>query len=418
MVIHRKIRRSVKANISFYLVSAVLTAITVAMIIGACATADTLEQEAGGMLDTYQVEQAEFKMDGMLSEEQIRAFEKEYDLLLEEQVSCDVRVKIGAGTVLRILGENEKVNLVDILEGEDISADDDILISRRFAEGHGIQIGDVMELFGQVFTVSGYVARPDYLYCLQDITDPFGNYDTFGLVIMKKEVMKRLTATVSSYGVVYRDPAREKEFRKALYETAEPDEYMTDTQNARLSLPRSEPEMLRSEFVSYALILFLLVIVLLSFMLSRMVQRESKTIGTLLALGYRKGELIRHYAMYGLIPGAFGSVLGILISIPFSRGFSWYFMQNLEQIPYEVAYPVWIAVICLFVPALLYLAASVLVLNGKIRMDVVPLLKGGGKSHRVSRILRHQKGSFQKTYAVRVLLGNLSRSITFLIGMA
>ena len=417
MVIHRKIRRSVKANISFYLVSAVLTAITVAMIIGACATADTLEQEAGGMLDTYQVEQAEFKMDGVLSEEQIRAFEKEYDLLLEEQVFCDVRVETGAGTVLRILGENEKVNLVDILEGEDISADEDILISRRFAEGHDIRIGDTIELFGQEFMVSGYVARPDYLYCLQDITDPFGNYDTFGLVIMKKEVMKKLTATVSSYGVIYRDPAREKEFRKALYETAEPNEYMTDTQNPRLSLPRSEPEMLRSEFVSYALILFLLVIVLLSFMLSRMVQRESKTIGTLLAMGYRKGELVRHYAMYGLIPGGIGAVLGILISIPFSRGFSWYFMQDLEKIPYEVAYPVWIAVICLFVPALLYLAASVLVLNGKIRMDVVPLLKGGGKSHRVSRILRHQKGSFQKTYAVRVLLGNLSRSITFLAGM-
>ena len=271
MVIHRKIRRSVKANISFYLVSAVLTALTVAMIIGACATADTLEQEAGGMLDTYQVEQAEFKMDGVLSEEQIRAFEKEYDLLLEEQVFCDVRVETGAETVLRILGENEKVNLVDILEGEDISADEDILISRRFAEEHGIQIGDTMELFGQAFTVSGYVARPDYLYCLQDITDPFGNYDTFGLVIMKKEVMKRLTATVSSYGVSYRDPAREKEFRKALYETAESNEYMTDSQNPRLSLPRSEPEMLRSEFVSYALILFLLVIVLLSFMLSRMV---------------------------------------------------------------------------------------------------------------------------------------------------
>ena len=417
MVIHRKIRRSVKANISFYLVSAVLTALTVAMIIGACATADTLEQEAGGMLDTYQVEQAEFKMDGVLSEEQIRAFEKEYDLLLEEQVFCDVRVETGAETVLRILGENEKVNLADVLEGEDISADEDILISRRFAEGHDIRIGDTMELFGQEFMVSGYVARPDYLYCLQDMTDPFGNYDTFGLVIMKKEVMKRLTAVVSSYGVIYRDPAREKEFRKALYETAEPDEYMADSQNPRLSLPRSEPEMLRSEFVSYALILFLLVIVLLSFMLSRMVQRESKTIGTLLAMGYRKGELIRHYAMYGLIPGGIGAVLGILISIPFSRGFSWYFMQDLEKIPYEVAYPVWIAVICLFVPALLYLAASVLVLNGKIRMDVVPLLKGGGKSHRVSRILRHQKGSFQKTYAVRVLLGNLSRSITFLTGM-
>lgn len=355
MVIHRKIRRSVKANISFYLVSAVLTAITVAMIIGACATADTLEQEAGGMLTTYQVEQAEFKMDGTLSEEQIRDFEKEYDLRLEEQVSCDVRVESGAGTVLqeegtqnleggeagaeqmqtdgavdtnrqetvlRILGENEKVNLVDILEGEDISADEDILISRRFAEGHDIRIGDTMELFGQKFTVCGYAARPDYLYCLQDMTDPFGNYDTFGLVIMKKVVMKKLTATVSSYGVIYRDPAREKEFRKVLYETAEPDEYMTDTQNPRLSLPRSEPEMLRSEFVSYALILFLLVIVLLSFMLSRMVQRESKTIGTLLALGYRKGELVRHYAVYGMIPGGTGAVLGILISVPFSRGFS------------------------------------------------------------------------------------------------
>ena len=300
MVIHRKISRSVKANISFYLVSAVLTAITAAMIIGACATADTLEQEAGGMLTTYQAEQAEFKMDGILSEEQIETFEKEYDLLLEEQVSCDVRVETGTGTVfqeegvgdtnrqgivLRILGENEKINLADILEGEDISAAEDILISRRFAEGHGIQIGDVMELFGQKFTVCGYVARPDYLYCLQDITDPFGNYDTFGLIVMKKEVMKKLTSTVSSYGVIYRDPSREKEFRKTLYETAELNEYMTDTQNIRLSLLRSEPEMLRSEFISYALVLFLLVIILLSFMLSRMVQREAKTIGTLLALG-------------------------------------------------------------------------------------------------------------------------------------
>ena len=62
-----------------------------------------------------------------------------------------------------------------------------------------------------------------------------------------------------------------------------------------------------------------MVIAVIAMVLARMVKREGKTIGTLLALGYRKKELVRHYMVYGMIPAFAGDILGILLCIPFSE---------------------------------------------------------------------------------------------------
>ena len=92
--------------------------------------------------------------------------------------------------------------------------------------------------------------------------------------------------------------------------------------------------MLKGEFSSYSIILFALVIVLITFMLARIISSESRNIGTLMALGYRRSELAAHYVLYALLPTVIGGFAGVLISIPFSKAFTAFFFNDFDSFPF------------------------------------------------------------------------------------
>lgn len=79
--------------------------------------------------------------------------------------------------------------------------------------------------------------------------------------------------------------------------------------NTRISLIYQEADDLVAEFSLYCPIILVVVIAVIAMVLARMVKREGKTIGTLLALGYRKKELVR-YMVYGMIPAFAGGYPG------------------------------------------------------------------------------------------------------------
>lgn len=96
-----------------------------------------------------------------------------------------------------------------------------------------------------------------------------------------------------------------------------------------------EADGLSAEFSLYCPIIMIVVIAVIAMVLARTVRREGKTIGTLMALGYRKSELIRHYMAYGMIPAVAGDILGVLFCIPFSRMFCGFLFGDAEYIAYE-----------------------------------------------------------------------------------
>ena len=126
----------------------------------------------------------------------------------------------------------------------------------------------------------------------------------------------------------------------------------------------------------YCPIILVVVIAVIAMVLARMVKREGKTIGTLLALGYRKEEMIRHYMVYGMIPAFAGDILGILLCIPFSRAFCGFYFGDAEYIDYVVKMPWKFIDIVLLIPIVVYGLVSDLVLRGVLKQEIVPLLKG------------------------------------------
>ena len=251
---------------------------------------------------------------------------------------------------------------------------------------------------------------------LYDLSESAADKEGFGIGIIGKDAMESLGGTVF-YSVRYKDQSLEKDFRKTVYEKYQTIEYLERSANSRISLMYREADDLSAEFSLYCPIIMIVVIAVIAMVLARTVRREGKTIGTLMALGYRKSELIRHYMAYGMIPAVAGDILGVLFCIPFSRMFCGFFFGDAEYIAYEVKIPWGLLAVALLLPLVVYGLVSYLVLCGVLKVEIIPLLKGIHQE-KTSRILNGSQAKLGVIYNIRTVCVNRFRSITLVIGIA
>lgn len=234
-------------------------------------------------------------------------------------------------TKLRLHTQTQNVDLYTISEGRDIESGDELVLTYNYAKANSIAVGDKLKLAGREFTVCGLGMKSDYAIMLYDLSETIPNKSGFGIGIITQETMAELGTPMEFYSVRYRDPEQERAFRVELYQNYGTQEYVEKEANSRICLIYNEADDLVAEFTLYAPIIMVVVIAVIAMVLTRTVRWEGKTIGTLMALGYRKKELIRHYMVYGMIPAFAGDVLGILFSIPFAKGDSFCFYNTVTM---------------------------------------------------------------------------------------
>ena len=198
-------------------------------------------------------------------------------------------------TKLRLHTQTQNVDLYTISEGRDIESGDELVLTYNYAKANSIAVGDKLKLAGREFTVCGLGMKSDYAIMLYDLSETIPNKSGFGIGIITQETMAELGTPMEFYSVRYRDPEQERAFRVELYQNYGTQEYVEKEANSRICLIYNEADDLLAEFTLYAPIIMVVVIAMIAMVLTRTVRREGKTIGTLMALGYRKKELIRHY---------------------------------------------------------------------------------------------------------------------------
>ena len=145
MTINKRAVRSIKKNISFYIISIILTTLTSLVIVGAISTGHTLKNVVNDFVEKYKAEDAEFVTYKPISDEDIKKLEKEYDVLVEYSRYKDIKCKGGdlKGTTLRVFDMPEKLNLCEIREGHKPGTGE-TLLTQDFADIHGIRVGDTI----------------------------------------------------------------------------------------------------------------------------------------------------------------------------------------------------------------------------------------------------------------------------------
>ena len=433
MTLNKRYIRNIKQNLSFYICVMLLTTVAIILYV-ACSGASRGE---GDYLDKFfaenHVEDAQFATYQSIDKDAQRALSEKYNVTIEEQSyadfdvddpDCDARLgsDIAEEYTIRVFAPTEKIDTYEVLDGTDVQADDEILLTPRMMALRGFEIGDTIELGGKRYTIVGSMARPDYLSPYINNSDNMFQFDAFGCAIVSTRAYEEIEQAKKNtyYSVIYGESTDEKAFRKAVHADYYILSYIAATSNMRIRTARNEIKTLDMYTGMILPVMVLFIVLLIAIVLGRKIKSEAKQIGVLSALGYGKGRLALHYGIFGLIPGVGGALLGILSAIPLRDAMiEMIFGNKIEKLPVDYSSSAQQMLYACLIPVVAYVLVAMLAALRVLRLKTVELLHGNGGVKRYNRMrMAKSKLKFTTKFKLRALIGNWSRSLVVIFGVA
>lgn len=102
------------------------------------------------------------------------------------------------GKTIRVFANRENIDLVECDEGNLAEADDEIVVEKRFSQVNDISVGDIIQIAGNEFKVTGIGTSPDYNALFKEMSDTVVDSKMFGTVFVTEGAYDKLHATGES----------------------------------------------------------------------------------------------------------------------------------------------------------------------------------------------------------------------------
>lgn len=235
-------------------------------------------------------------------------------------LNVNVDVKDGDNSLALFVPEEYTISTMHVTNGRDYDENSDgFWLSDKYAAANGLEIGDVItvtyrnaEMSGEIV---GLVKSGEFMICVADSNQLMPDFNSFGFVYASPGKIKSALGGFIVWPQIniisdMEKPEMEKAVKNALGKTTL---VLGKEEHTAYAAARSEIEEGQT-MVSVLPVLFLLIGVLTMITTMHRVTANEKTqIGTLKALGFRNGRILRHYTAYGFFIGIVGTLLGIAL---------------------------------------------------------------------------------------------------------
>lgn len=415
MVINKKIKRTMFENKSRYIGSFILILISCMLFTAFKISLPSVKQSVDKFKIDNNVEDAYFIVQEPL--ENIEKLEKEYNLILEERKSLDYSFD---NSTLRLLRETDKLNKYQVTKGNSLNSNSDMLIFDKYAKEHSLDIGNRLKILGEDFKITGFVAQPDYLYVLNSETDLLFNNKAFGIAVISKDAFTKLNNALTFYSVKFNEQ-NQKVFKDFINKSNVVIKWIDSDLNPRIDAFNGDISgtMQMGDFLP--IMILLVTCFLLAVVMWRLLKGEFIQIGTLYALGYRKGEILRHYLSYSIIISAAGSVLGIIAGLFLVRP-----LMITQSVQYNlplihVDYKIGVLLTAFILPFVFLVPATAFVVRKALKLPPLVLMRGGANGVKIGsfeRKLNLNRFKFNTKFKIRELVRNIPRSFIMIFGVA
>lgn len=437
----KRLPRELVHNIGKYLGIFLLMAVSIALTSGFLLAAHSISVIIDDMPETYVIEDGRFTTAFEAADEQLDAVRDAASdsggIELYKNYSFDASFEKTQGDnarncTVRTFEHRTQVDLAAYAQGGEPQTADEIAIDRVFATNNDVSMGDTVALNGVEFRVVGIMTLADNQALFQSNSDFTVNTLSFGVAEVSSEGFKALenTGFQPSYIYSYRFNDRdlsvadrvdiEKDMVSALSDAHANVTDLTDV-DSNQGIGYAKDDVSGDSAMWTTLLYIIIVIMAFVFVVltSGTIEEESAIIGTLLASGYRRRELVAHYlalpCIVGIAAAAVGNVVGFtLMSEP---------MRNLYYGSYSLPpyYATWSWGV--------FFQTTVVPVVVLVLVTLVGLLRKMG--HTPLQFLRHEtsKGgvkrgfalperlSFTARFRLRVFLRNLGNFATLFVGI-
>lgn len=432
----KRIPRELMNNLGKYLGIFLLFLFAIMMGAGFLSASYSLQALQDGMHERHRVEDCHFATQFEISRASREAV---------EAMGCTVYEDFTADVPFFVAGDERENNcrLIDQSNREDVnrgyyfegaapSAADQIALDRVWCKNNDVRVGDKVTVGGHEVTVSGIMSLSDYECLMEKNTDMMFNSNTFTVALVTTEGFQLMAGAKRDYryDVVLNDRtmdlAARTEFERDMADLlGEHGEVLTDLvdyeyDNKAIFFATSDVEGDRSMWEVIIMLLVTIMAFVFVVLTNATIEQESAVIGTLLASGYRKRELVAHYmilpTLIGVLGCAMGNALGLtLMSTPMQE--LYYGSYNLP--PYEYTFEPRAFILTTVAPFALLEVVTLLGLLRKLRFTPLAFLRReiANRSRRATLPLPTWL-SFVRRFQMRVFLRNLSHFAVLFFGIA
>lgn len=232
----------------------------------------------------------------------------------------------GTKLVGRVVGmtslKDHGINDIDLTDGQlpDPARDDQVLAERHTADTFGLSVGKHVRVFDGTqwrdMTICGAARSPEYLWPARNRQDILGDPHTFAVLFAAEPLARALSARATPNQVLIEIASGATQSDQNQVAGVLRSAGAVDIQDRR---DQPSDAALRENFNGFSVmaigfpVLFLSAAAIAGYVLiTRLVHTERPIIGTLLALGARRGAVVAHYLWHGALITAVAVVAGVL----------------------------------------------------------------------------------------------------------
>ncbi len=431
----RRFPRELRGNLGKYFGIFLMMTVSIAFVSGFLLSASSIQTLGEGIRDRYHVEDGRFISDFEINTSALRSVERlgmtvypdfSYDLPLV----IDGRETHDNPITVRLYANRSSVNLAAYAEGQAPAADDEIALDRVFMNNNDLHIGDTVSVDGRPFRICGTMSLPDYQSLFVDNDDFLFNALTFSVAQVTPGAHEgfRGNGERFSYSFVLDDRGMSRADRADL-ETrlAERladkgvvlDDLIDADDNQGITYALDDVEGDQAMWIVLQFMLILIMAFVFVVLTGATIEQESAVIGTLLASGYRKGELLRHYLTLPAVIGAIASLLGLLLGVTVLAGpMQGLYYNSYGLPPYEAHFNPRVILFSVVLPFVMLVTITFIGLSRKLQFTPLQFLRHEVTGKGLRRMPRFpERMGYVNRFRLRVLFRNASHFVTLFFGI-
>ncbi len=371
------------------------------------------------------VEDGQLTFSSELTQNQLEQFARhdcDYEKMFYREFEKDKQI-------FRIFKNRETINKAELFEGRFAKSKGEIALERLYAKNNGYALGDTVKIGGHKFKIVGITALPDYSALICNPSDFMMNNQDFCLGLVSEEqfnaiadgrIVYRYSYTrASDKGSVSSKNDHLKELSSSLTNSGALITSMSIAElNPSISLV-SDDMGGDVPMMSILMVLAMLIIALIFAAISKSsVEEEAAVIGTLLATGYSKKEIIGYYIKLPLLITLASCVIGnILAYVVISDIYFDMYYKSYSLFPRITVINPRAFAITTFTPLLLVFLLNYATLARRLKLPIVDFLREN-LMHSFSNNASELRGfSFASRVRLRLFRWNISVYAVMLLGV-
>lgn len=424
--LNKRLFRDIKNHKGRYLAISIMLIVTISLLSGFLSVAESINKGVSYNKVECKVEDGNLESFFELNKDVLKQIE---DLEVQIYENFYKDKEILENKKLRIYKNREHIDKAIVTEGELPLEDNEIAIDRLFAKQNSLKVGSFINIEDKDYKITGTLALPDYTSLFENNSDIMMNSIYFGVAIVSDDALeKNLSGEVNyKYSYYYNNRDLNKKQKNDLDLDIEKvlvnnnisiKDFCIQENNQSISFIEDDMGSDEPMMKVFCYILIVILAFVFTVTISSTIEEDAAIIGTLLANGYKKIEILLYYikvSMLVIIMSALiGNILGYTL-MPDIFKIAYYTSYSLPDFNISINNDA--IIITTIIPICIMLIINVVFIAKKLSISPLKFIRKELRKNDKGKSIKLPNISFLKRFRLRVIIQNRTNFLILFLGI-